>query len=399
MSGLLTVFAKELRDGLRERRAVATALLFGPLLGPVLFGAMIGYTINQQIDDAERPISVPVIGGERAPHLMAHLGQNMVDADTDAFAADSFAARRDALRAAVRGGDVDVGVVIAPDFAAALASGEAARVWIVSDRARSSSRPAVARVRGALSSWSSTVGSIRLQLRGLSPVLHRPLALLDDDVSTPSGRAILLLGMVTYFLLFATLIGGSQVAVDSTAGERERGSLEPLLTMPVSREVLVLGKTLTTVVFMAVSLAIAIVSFHLAVRLLPLAEIGMTAHFDLVVCLKLFALTLPFAVLAAGLMVAAAAFTRSLREAQTYTSLAMLVPTLPIVAAVIRPVQPDVPLMLIPSLSQHLLITATIKAEALDPLHVAVSALSTLAVGAVLIYVTMRRFRSEKLIL
>ena len=400
MNGFLIVLHKELLEGVREWRALATTLLVAPVLGPFLFMGLTAFTINQAIDEVDVAIEIPAIGAERAPNLVAHLRQSLIDVDVEAFAdAGDQAARHQALRDAVRNGEVKVGIVLAEDFAEALAAGRAARLWVVADESSTRARAEVNRVRGAVQGWSSVVGGIRLQLRGVHPSVGAPLAVLRDDVSTPSRRAYLLLGIVGYFVLFAVLIGGSQIAVDITAGERERGSLEPLLAMPVKRETLVLAKVLATLVVMTGSLAITVASFAVAVQFLPLGEMGMTANFGVVVATQVFLLVFPFAAMAAALMVAAASLTRSFREAQTYTSIAMIAPTLPVVFAALRPMQDSVPLMLVPALSQHLLLSDLLRAEPLDPLHILTSIASTTVVAAVLVWLTVRRFRSEKLIL
>lgn len=385
----LVVFRKELIDSLRERRAVVSAFLFGPLFGPLLFGVLVNIAVSVQMDEAQAPLAVPVLGGEAAPNLLAHLDTHAIDVDA--------VADREALREAVRRGEADVGLAIAEDFAAAFASGAPARVWVVQDSSNSATRAAVGRVQGALREYSRWVGAGRLALRGVDPALAQPLAALTDDVSTPSGRAVIVLGMMTYFLLFAILIGGVQVAIDTTAGERERRTLEALLALPAPRASLVLGKFAATTVFMAAALALAIASFAVAASFLPLAEAGMATSLDAQACLAIFGVMLPFAVLGAGLMMIVASYTRSFREAQTYTGIAMAAPSLPILLVLFNPMQASLPWMLVPSLSQHMLATAVIKGEAIDPAHALASAASALALGAAAVAATIHRYRSEKL--
>ena len=393
MSGFGVVFRKEFVDSLRERRSVVSALVFGPLLGPVLFAVLISYAVNLQIDGAEQPIEVPVVGGEGAPNLMAHLYRRQIDVDHERFA------DVDSLRYAVRRGDVEVGLVVDDDFGEALGRGDAAQLWIVADTANSTGRPSIARLRSALYEYGSAVGVQRLTLRGVDPTLAQPLAVLTDDVSTPSGRAILVLGMMTYFLLFSTLLGGAQVAIDTTAGERERGSLEPLLTLAVPRSVLVWGKVGVTFVFMAISLAICVVSFAVAVQFLPFAKMGMAANLTPSVCAGIYVVMLPFAALGAGVMTIVASYTKSFREAQTYTSLAMVAPPLPILLVILNPMQSSALSMLVPSLSQHLLVTDLVKGEGVDPLLVLVSAGVTVAVGIGCALATTRRYGSERVLI
>lgn len=392
MSALAVVFRKELLDSLRERRSLLSALLLAPLFGPVLFILVTSYAVKLQIDEAEQPIEVPIINGEGAENLVSHLFRRQIDVD------HGWSTDVDALRGAVRRAEVDVGLVIDRDFGEALARGDAARVWIVADRANNTARPAVTRLRAALNEYSRGIGGHRLALRGVDPSLARPLAIITDDVSTPSARSALLLGMMTYFLLFSTLLGGTQVAIDTTAGERERGSLEPLLTLAASRAELVWGKIAVTFLFMAVSLAICIVSFAIAVQLLPLAEIGMTATLTPLVCVGIYFVMLPFSAFGAGVMTIVASFTKSFREAQTYTSIAMVAPPLPIILVVLNPVQPSLPLMLVPSLSQHLMVIELVKGEVFDPFHLAVSAVVTVGIGVVCGLATVRRYRSEAIL-
>ena len=392
MRSIGTVFRKEVLEGLRDRRAMITALLFGPMFGPILFAGFTNYAVSIQLDEAEKSIEVPVVGGAEAANLMTHLHRRLIDVDHEAFA------DLDALRESVRLGDTDVGLVVDAGFGAALRDGSPARLWIVTDVSNNTTRSAASRLRSALAEYGSIIGTHRLQLRGIDPTVARPLAVLTEDVSTPSGRAILLLGMMTYFLLFATLIGGTQVAIDTTAGERERGSLEPLLTLPVARASVVWGKLAATFFFMAVSLGVSIIAFAIAVRFLPLAKIGMTANFTPEVCAVMYIVMLPFAALGAGVMTIVASYTKSFREAQTYTGLAMVAPTLPIVVVVLNPVQASLGSMLVPSLSQHLLVTELVKGEGVEALHILVSAAATVAVGVLCGLATVRRYGSERLL-
>ena len=390
--GLAVVFRKELVDSLRERRVVASALVFGPLLGPVLFAVLTSYAVNLRDDDALRPIIVPVIGGSAAPNLMAHLRQRQIDIDHRRFG------DREALGDAVRRGDVLVGLVVDEAFGGSLRRGEPARVWLVADTANNGSHAPSSRLHSALGDYSAAVGAQRLALRGVDPAVALPLAILADDVSTPSGRGIVLLGMMTYFLLFSTLLGGTQIAADATAGERERGSLEPLLALGVPRSVFVWGKAGVTFVFMAVSLAVCIASFAVAARILPLEKLGMTANMTPLVCVGVYAAMLPFAALGAGGMTALASYAKSFREAQTYTSIAMVAPPLPIVLVIMNPVQATAATMWVPGLSQHLLVTALVKGEGVDLLLAALSAATTVAAGLACALATVRRYGSERLL-
>jgi sodium transport system permease protein len=256
----------------------------------------------------------------------------------------------------------------------------------------------VGRLQGALRAYAERIGALRVLARGVSPGVARPIIVDAWDVSTPAGRSALLLGILTYFLLFATLMGGMYLATDATAGERERKSLEPLLTLPVSRTSLLLGKVAATWVFMLVSLALTLIAFAVALRFLPLDELGMSSGLSAVTAVAAFLVLAPFALMGAFLMTLVASFTRTYKEAQTWLGLLLLVPTLPVAVATVLDVQPTQALMWVPSMSQHLLILALIKQETIAPLMVLQCVVSTLLYSLLLALVTIRLYKREALL-
>lgn len=391
MSALGTVFFKEVRDNLRDRRTLFSALLMGPLFGPILFAFVINLSLKQSLGEAGEPLDVPVIGQEHAPNLMVYLKShniNIIEAPAD----------RTAAVEAVKTGKHDLVLVIPENFGAALAEAVPATIEIISDRANTTAERESRRALRALRSYSQELAAVRLVARGVSPMVVRPLNIDVVDVSTPSGRSALLLGMLSYFFLFALLTGGMNLAIDTTAGERERGSLEPLLCLPVTRDQLIFGKIFAACLFMALSLSLSLVAFHVTLQFLPLEKLGMTPNFGMPVVIKAFLLLLPFTLLGASLMTLVASFTRSFKEAQTWLSVVLLAPTLPILIVSILMVRPSTELMLIPSLSQHLLLVGLIKNEPLNMLHVLVSVGGTMAAGIILTLICARLYRREGLL-
>ena len=232
----------------------------------------------------------------------------------------------------------------------------------------------------------------------MNPLLASPLAVNELDVATPAGRAVVVLGFMTYFVLFAVLMGGLYLAIDSTAGERERGSLEALLSLPVARSSLVGGKILATCAYMCISLGLSLTAFVAVFRFLPLERLGMSANLGPGTALIFFAICLPFVPLGAALMTFVASFTRSYREAQTYLTAVLLVPTLPIAFASIYSLKTRSSLMFIPSLSQHLLMTSVLKDEAVAVRDVWISGSSSLGLALLLMVLTARHWRRESIL-
>ncbi|MEO1174558.1 MAG: ABC transporter permease subunit [Myxococcota bacterium] len=204
--------------------------------------------------------------------------------------------------------------------------------------------------------------------------------------------------MLSYFLLASALYGGMYLATDATAGERERGSLEPLLLLPVSRTDLAVGKVIATSLFAAVSILLALVMFYFALERVPFEELGMTPNYDAWVIAQAALVFVPFAFLGAALLNVVAAYTKSYREAQTYLGITILAPTFPILFASIVGVRTATWMFAIPSLSQHLILQALLKGEAVPFSGFAICIGTTLTLGAALCALLVRRYENEALL-
>jgi sodium transport system permease protein len=385
------VCSKEVVENARDRRTMFSTLVFGPLFAPALFAVLINVVLSQTLASMDDRISVPVIGAERAPNLLAFLRRYGLDAIEGP-------ATVELARLTVQQGDHEVVLVIDEGFGDAFRAGLDARLGLIVDRSQTRAAATSQRVRAVLDAYAEQLGLLRLQARGLNPVVLRAITVDEIDVSTAAGRSALLLGMLTYFLLLSTLTGGFYLAIDATAGERERGSLEPLLTVPVARSSLLLGKLAATICYMLLSLALTLAAFTAALRFVPFEDLGMQANFSPLMAAEILLVLAPFAPLGAALMTLVASFTRSYREAQTYLTLVLLVPTLPLLIATVLNVQPRLALMWIPSLSQHLLITELLKAQPIDVAAYVVSAGASLLLGAAIALVSIRLYDRESLL-
>ncbi|MDH4108924.1 MAG: ABC transporter permease [Gammaproteobacteria bacterium] len=391
MHTLKTVFLKEVIDNFRDRRTLMSALLLGPIFGPVLFAFVINLSVRQSLSDASLPLDLPVIGAGHAPNLLRYLESNNIRI------VEAPATRDEAVRAVLEGRH-DVVVVIPETIASDLAGMQPARIEVITDEASRTAERESRRAIRALAAYSQEIAGLRLVARGVSPTVMQPFNIDLVDVSTPSGRSAMLLGMLSYFFMFALLSGGMNLAIDTTAGERERGSLEPLLCLPVTRDHLIIGKILAACLFMAMSLTLSLTAFSVVLRFLPLQQLGMTPNFGPMAVVTAFLLLIPFALLGAALMTMVASFTRSYKEAQTWLTIVILTPTLPILVVSILMLRPSTGLMFIPSLSQHLLLVELIRNEPLQMLDVAVSVSGTLALGVLVTWICARLYRREGLL-
>jgi sodium transport system permease protein len=377
---LITVFGKEFLENLRDRRTLLSALLFGPLFGPLMFGLMVSRMLDQGVAESDEPLKITISGSAHAPGLTAYLKAHGAKLATAQLSEDQ-------ARAAVRAGQHQVVLIIPEEFSSRWSAAAPAPVLLVADSADSQTRKIADRARSLLGGYGSAIAQLRLQIRGVNPLLATPVAVNEADVATPAGRAVMVLGFMTYFVLFAVLMGGLYLAIDSTAGERERGSLEALLSLPVARSSLVGGKILATCAYMCISLALSLTAFVCVFRFLPLEKLGMSANLGAGTALVFFAICLPFVPLGAALMTFVASFTAVL-----------LVPTLPIAFASIYSLKTQSSLMFIPSLSQHLLMTSVLKDDPVAAVDVWVSAAATLGVALILTVLTARHWRRETML-
>jgi sodium transport system permease protein len=382
------VLRKEVTDNFRDRRTLLSALLFGPLFGPLFFTLMVSVMVNRTVEHADEPLMLPIVGAEHAPNLVRFLEQQNVTVQPPP---------EDPERA-VREREHDAVLLIPPTFGDRFIQGEPAAVQLVADSADSHAARQANRARALLAAYGQRLAQLRVLARGTSPALLSPIVVEDIDVATPRTRSVLVLGMMTYFILFAVLVGGMYLAADTTAGERDRGSLEPLLALPVNRPSLVLGKLGATCAYMLASLAITLAAFAASLPFVPFERLDMDARFSADVAAQIFVVMVPFVLFGAALLTVVASFTRSYKEAQTWLSLVLVVPTLPIAVATLFGLRPVAWMMLVPSLSQHLLITEAIKGERISAAFAGLSVASTLLLGVLLAWIATRLYERERLL-
>lgn len=385
---ILVVLRKELDDTFRDRRSLFNSLL-SALLGPLMLLILLSVIGGVSAGRAERPLELPVAGAERAPGLIAFLEQRNVavrpaPADPEA---------------AVRAGEAEAVLVVGEGFAGRLAEGLPAPVRLVADTSRQSAAGTIERASRLLEAYGDQLGALRLQARGVSPSVVAPLAVELVDTATAQSRAAGLLNILPYFLIFAVFVGGMGLTIDMTAGERERGSLEPLLINPLARGELVLGKLAAALVPTLLSVLLALAGFAAVINLSPLdRQLGVSLSLDPLAFAAIFLITLPMALLAGALQMIIATTARSVKEAQSYLGFLPLIPALPGLFLAFIPIRPALWMMLVPTFGQQLLINQLMRGEAVSPLFVAASAAVTLAAGVLLALVAMRLFGRERVL-
>ena len=376
---------KELVDALRDRRSLLSALLY-PVLMPLMIVLMFGAVVR--MEGGDRPLEVPVAGREHAPNLVAFLeqrGVTLLDPPDDP-------------EAAVQAGDVDLVLIIDEEYGERFRAVEPAPVRIVHDSSQTASRTGISRLRALLREYAGRVAALRLLARGISPDVTQAVRVDDLDLATPAETAARVFAMLPMFLILSAFIGGLNVAIDTTAGERERKSLEPLLVNPVSRGALAAGKWLTTSAFGVAAAVLTLVMFLVMMPFVPLEQVGVQLSLGALQLLLMSAITVPMALLASSLQMFVATFARSFKEAQTYVSVMIFVPMIPGIVTQIYPLQPADWMMLVPALSHQLLLIDVMGGEEIATLSLSMSALATTLLALLFLALTARLLEREKII-
>jgi sodium transport system permease protein len=387
MKAAWIVLKKELLDLVRDRRTLIISLLMGPVLGPLLMVGLITMIASNEMERAEKPLELPVIAAENAPNLIRWLETMNVEIKAPPTDPD----------AAIRSQDEDVILRIPAEFGEAWRTSRPAPIEIIYDSTRQDARVPVRRLESLLQGYDRQMGALRLISRGVNPAVGTPMQLNKRDLSTPESRAGMLLAFLPYILILSGFLGGAYLAMDATAGERERQSLEPLLATPASREAIMSGKLLAASVFALTTSILTLLAFKLCFAFLPASMLGFKVDISWLAVSKLLALITPIAIFGSCLVTLLAATAKSMKEAQSYMTLLMLLPMLPTLVLMVSPVKNQLWMAAVPLLSQNQLILKVIRAEPISGSEWALALAAGLALAGIVWFIASRLYHREQL--
>ncbi|WP_286806521.1 MULTISPECIES: ABC transporter permease [unclassified Marinimicrobium] len=388
MRSFWVILLKEIRDNLRDRRSMFFTLLYGPLLLPALMIGPLVFNVNKFSVDTEQPLSVAVVGRDRAPNLMAFLAEHNINTE---------ATEEDFIEP-LRRGELPLVMEIPEDYEPALRNARPAPVVIHYHSGGDDATQQRRRLRAVLDGYDSRLRSLRFLARGMDEQVFDPLHISERDVSTQvPGEAFMGL-ILPFMLLFSMMMGGFYLAVDTTAGERERLSLEPLLALPVPRWQLVLGKYVAILAFVLMSLILPLISGFVLFGLLDDGVFTSRYDFSASTFVAAAFLHLPVALLMTAFLFVIAAFARSTKEAQTQLGIAMLVPMLPFFLLQFLNIPEQSLTMAIPLLGQYQLMTQLVNGQSIVPVHWVLSSASCVALAVLLMSMAVRRYRHESIL-
>jgi sodium transport system permease protein len=380
------VFCKELVDALRDRRTLIAVFLSSVAMGPlvlVLISSLVS-NIEERADARE----VVASGLDQAPTLRNYLLRQTF---TLRAAPADYEKR---LKDRTLGDPV---LVVPADFEAQLAHGETPVVEIVSSSANQRAQSGVGRLNRLLDGFNQEQGGLRLAVRGVAPRSLQALEVDERDLASPATRAAQLTGMLPFFVLMAVLYGALNAALDTTAGERERGSLEPLLMNPTPRLALVLGKWGAVASLGMLIAVLSSFSFLPGQWLLKSETLAAMFQYGLPEALAFLALLLPLAGSLSALLMAIAIRCKTFKEAQASATIVVLVVSLlPMVTLLNQ--EGEKPWHLwVPALAQSTLMSRVLKGEPIAALDLAVPALGSVLLAALCLAYLTRQFTKAAL--
>ena len=384
MSATLTVFRKEMVDHLRDGRSILVSMIY-PLMGPLLLGLLFFFVGGSMRVNDSAALVVPIVHGERASHLVGFL---------ESHGAVIRPLRGDPRRLVAAGWAAFV--LIVPEQGSTANTPLAVR--LIANPSRFDSIVATGRIVDLLNAYQRETLKGRLRAAGLPPETIDVLNIEQENIGRAAGPAVLFLTMIPPFLIFTLFTGGVHVALDSTSGERERGSFESLMMNPVTRVQVLSGKLGAAMVFTLLALAVQALAFWAMLRIVPQQSLGLIAPPGALRLALVVSVCLPLVVLAAATQLLISAVTRSMKEAQTYLGLLPLVPGLAGMVLALAPVNAQPLLAAIPTFGQTLLMGQLVRSEGVSAVFIAITAVATLTATALLLLLGFRLYEREEIL-
>lgn len=394
-SPALVVFRKELRDTLRDRRTLMAMIVVPLLLFPALMIGMAQFSRSRAAEVESKVLRVGIADPGDASGLAPFLHKEA------GLQVEEF---RDAteLPERVRSEALDVALVVPEGYATQLRAHRPATVQLIHKTSDDFDIPR-RRVEDAVGRFEQDILNLRLTALGLDPAITDPIRLEKRDVA--SSREIfgkLLGGLLPYMFILFCFTGSMYPAIDLAAGEKERGTLETLLSSPASRLQITLGKFAVVSLTGVTSALLAALGMYVTVRqgfegvppaiLAAVEQVLAPSTMGLV-----FALLLPLSVFFAAALLMLSLYARSYKEAMSVISPLMILVVVPAAIALAPGVRLGAVTALVPILNVSLA-TREIIAGTAEPLHLALVFASLTALAAVGVVACARWFGREDIV-
>jgi sodium transport system permease protein len=383
---ILTVLKKELLDHFRDRRTVTMVFLLSIAMGPLMLIGLT-YFISSVEEKAEKR-EVFVLGQEYAPQLVNFMARQDMKLKLP----------KEDFRALIKEGKHEAVLVIPKDFNEKFVTGEASVELVYDDTRQDSNAASIGVLRRVLRGFNSELTTQRLIARGVSPAIVKGIDIQNTNMGTVAQRAAMLLFIIPWMALAVGVTGCVSVAIDLTAGERERGSLEPLLLNPIDRSALVLGKWGAVATYAILIIIAILLGFALTLQFVPMPKLAGLVSLSPAQYVGFAALLLPFGPATAAVQMLIATYGRSFKEAQTYVSYfltaVMLMPAL----TIFLQLKDATWQLFVPMMGQLMVLTRILRGEQVGAMHMLVPTAVSVVLTVVAVYLLTRLIRQEKII-
>ncbi|MDP9340226.1 MAG: ABC transporter permease [Acidobacteriota bacterium] len=390
LRNIAIVYRKEMLEAVRDRRTLISTIAVPILLFPVLTVGM-GYAAVSLIGAASRqPAKIMIVGGRDSPAIVEGLNKNkslIVVAESGDYVSQISNKK---IRAAV-------------EIPTGLQSGDAGnspvKIYIYAGDLKSAS--AASRIEKFFTEYRDTIARERLAAENLPAALLKPFEIKQQNVVSEekiAGETVG--GIIPYLVIIMCLTGAMYPAMDLTAGEKERATMETILSSPISRTHLVLGKFLLVLTASLVTAALSVTSMGVSSWVFQRFQdqnSGMHISIGILAVLSVFLVALPLAVLFSAALITIALFAKSYKEAQSYISPLMVVVIVPAVAAILPGVELTPRLSLVPILNVSLLCKDLI-AGTYHWNSIALIFLSTCLYAAAALFIAVKMFQRESVL-
>ena len=389
MSIMRIVAKKEFRDGVRDKRALLSAFFF-PLSAPLFIYFLLNAVIEMsQVDET---VSVPIYGADAAPGLIAYLTEAGIDVDhRDPQTLDE-------VKSQVADQTLDFALMIPEDFQNTMVSYQPPDLLIVSDSSRNDVAAQVGQLRRVLNQYNQELISLRLIARGVSPKVTIGARPISIDVASDQKRTASVLNFIPIYVLMAAFVAGLGIAIDGTAGERERKSLEPLLINPIRPIDIIFGKWFASGTFALLGMLATLVLCVVAMFALPIEEIGLSFEISTKQALALLMVSLPVPYIAASLQILLGLFAKSFKDAQSYIGILVILPMVPVIIRQFMPFVTEPWMAGIPIFAQSVLMMDVLAGSGYSFLGLSLALVSGFVASALLCLVAARLLTTERMI-
>lgn len=394
LRNILVVYRKELTDSLRDRRTLISMVVVPIVIFPLISIGMGTFVAKMVMKAQEEVPKVMILNGQDSPHAVE---------DLKAVKGIEFLPGTPDYAQQISDKKVRAAVDIPPGFDATVDRGDAATVKIYDYEGDLKSGIASSKLEKFFTKLRESTVKKRLEARSLPATLVTPFEVKTENVAPPekvSGAVIG--GILPYFIIILCLTGAMYPAIDLTAGEKERGTIETILTSPVPRTDIVLGKFMMVLTAALCTAVLAIISmstsFMVAKRMLAASMAGKDNPLNFTIGLQaivaVFLMVLPLAVLFSAGLLAIALMAKSYKEAQSYIAPLMIVVIMPAVAGMMPGVEFNARMALIPILSTSL-VCKEIVAGTYHWNYIAIIFASTCVYASAALFVAVSLFKRE----